>query len=89
MHPAVNIAVLIEVIVADAIDYLSGFLRGGTVVEINQGFAVNLFLKDGKIDSYFLDVITHVAWFNRDINKTNLGIQATKLVKKGGIITNY
>ena len=42
MHPTVDVAVFVQVIVALALNDAQGFLRGGGVVQINQGLAVNL-----------------------------------------------
>ena len=59
MHPTVNVAVLVQVIVAFTLDNAQRFLRSGGIVKIDQGLAVDLLIKDGELLSYFVDV----TWF--------------------------
>ena len=42
MHPTMDVTVLVQVIVALALNDAQWFLRGGGIVEIDQGLAVNL-----------------------------------------------
>ena len=56
MHPTVDVAVLVQVIVALALNDAQGLLRGGGIVEINQGLAIDLLVEDGELLSYFVDI---------------------------------
>ena len=56
MHTSVDIAVLVEVIVALALNDAQWFLRGGGIVEIDQRLTVNLLVQYRKGISYFFDV---------------------------------
>jgi hypothetical protein len=41
----------------DSVDYRPGFLGGGSVIEIDQGFVVNLLLQYGEIipDLFYIE----------------------------------
>jgi hypothetical protein len=56
MHPTVNVAVLVEVIVTLTLDDAQRLLRGGGIVEIDQRLAIDLLVKDGELRPYFVDV---------------------------------
>ena len=56
MHPTVNIAVLVQVIVTLTVDDAQGLLRGGCIVKIDQGLAIDLLVEDGELRPYFVDV---------------------------------
>ena len=56
MHATMDVTVLVQVIVALALDDAQGFLGGGGIVQINQGLAINLLVQYRKGISYFFDV---------------------------------
>ena len=56
MHPTVDIAVLMQVIVTLTVDDAQWFLCGSRIVEIDQGFAIDLLVEDGELASYFVDI---------------------------------
>ena len=56
MHATMDVTVLVQVIVALALNDAQWFLRGGGIVQINQGLAVNLLVQYRKGISYFFDV---------------------------------
>ena len=56
MHTSMDVTVLVQVIVALALNDAQWFLRGGGIVQINQGLAVNLLVQYRKGISYFFDV---------------------------------
>ena len=56
MHTSVDVTVLVQVIVALALNDAQRFLRGGGIVQINQRLTVNLLVQYRKGISYFFDV---------------------------------
>ena len=56
MHPAVDVAVLVQVIVPLSVDDAQRLLRGGSIVEIDQRLAINLLVENGDLGAYFVDV---------------------------------
>ena len=56
MHSTVDVAVLVQVIVALTLDDAQRLLSGGGIVEIDQGLAINLLVKDRELVSYFVNI---------------------------------
>ena len=56
MHPSVDVAVLMQVVVSLAVDDTQRLLRGGRIVEIHQRLVVDLLVKDGELVPYCVDI---------------------------------
>ena len=63
MNAAVDIAIFLFVIAHQPVDYLTRFLGGCSVIEINQGFVAHDHIQDWKIMPYMKDVKTHNGLF--------------------------
>jgi hypothetical protein len=59
MYTPVNVAIVKFIVLADSIDYLTGLLRRGGIIEINEGSFVDQLLKDGKIGTNLI----YVKWY--------------------------
>jgi hypothetical protein len=56
MDTTVDIAVLMQIVVALAVNDAQGFLRSGGIVEIDQRLTIDLLVKDGELLSYIVDI---------------------------------
>jgi hypothetical protein len=56
MHPTVDVAIFMQVIVALTLNDTYGFLRSCGIVKIDQGLTINLLVEDGELISYFVDI---------------------------------
>ena len=59
MHAAMDIGILLAVITVDGVDDRLRLLRRGAVIEIDQGPAVHLARKNGKVAAYAVDIKWH------------------------------
>ena len=59
MNATVDVAVLVQVIVALALDDTQGLLGSRCVVEIHQRLAIDLLVEDRELSSYFVDIHHH------------------------------
>ena len=59
MYSTVDVAVLVQVIVALALNDAQRFLRGGGIVEIHQRMSVNLAVEDRKLAANRCNIVSH------------------------------
>ena len=57
MHATVHVGVGVVVFVGDGLHHLAGLLRGGAVVQVDQGLAVDGAAQDGEVGAYLVDVV--------------------------------
>ena len=63
MYAAVDVGVYVVVLLGHGIHHTAGFLRGGSVVEIDEWFVIYSPAQDGKILSDALYVVGHILSF--------------------------
>ena len=51
VESAVDVGVVAFVVAGDGVDHRARFLRGGSVVEIDEGLAADVLVEDGEIDA--------------------------------------
>ena len=56
MHATMDVAILVQIIVALTLDDVQRFLRSGGIVEIDQGLAVDLLVEAGELGSYLVNI---------------------------------
>ena len=56
VHAAVHVGIVVQVVVADGVDNRPGLLRGGRVVQVDQGFAVDQLIQDREVPADPSDV---------------------------------
>ena len=59
MHPTVDVAVLVQVIITLAVDDTQRFLCCCGIIEIDQRLAIDLLVEDRELSSYFVDIHHH------------------------------